>query len=98
MTETFASKIYEKLNAIKRLSELKLSYDDNPYDFIREVRVNKDLFNTLKIDIEVILQCFVWNGMNSSVQTYLVQIGNNNRPSFSEINANIFRVQVQRTT
>ena len=91
LEEAFASSVSQKYEVVRRLSELKLTYSGNPYEFVSEMRVICDLFKTLKIDTEVILQYFIWNSMTSNLQSQLVNICNTNKPTLVQIKDNIFK-------
>ena len=91
LKKAFACEFSQKFEVIKRLSNLKLNYEDSPYEYVSEMRVLIDLFKSLKIVSEDVLQYFIWNGMNSGLQTQFIHICNKNKPSLDEISENIFR-------
>lgn len=91
LIDAFASETVEKFDAIRRLVSLRLPLDGKPYEYASELRVVKDLFTTLKISVDNIMQYFAWSGMNSSLQDQFVHICNTNRPSMTQINDNMFR-------
>jgi len=91
LCEAFASEITQKFDAIKRLSELKLVKGGDAYSYISEMRVIVDLFKNLSITEEVILQYFIWNGLDECMQSQLITICNDNKPSLEMINRNIFK-------
>ena len=90
LKQAFASEVTQKYDAIKRMTLLKLTYGESPYEYVSEMRVLRDLFKTLKINSDTILQYFIWSGMNVSLQNQLVHICNKNRPDLTEIFDNIF--------
>ena len=90
LTAAFAKKLVQKYDIIRRLTELKLTLKDDPYSFISEMRVILQTFDTLKIDVNTILQYFIWDGMNDLFQRQLISITNCNKPSLEQIQDNIF--------
>lgn len=89
LKKAFASDISQKFESIKRLRDLKCT--NKPYEFISEMRLVRDLFSTLSIDVETIMQFFVRQGLTSELQTQLITISNNNKPTLLEIEDNIFK-------
>lgn len=88
--EAFGSALTQKYEVIKKLSELKLQIDGDIYNFISEMRSITCTFKELDINIETVIQFFVWQGMNDRLQSQLIQITNNSKPTLDEINENIF--------
>ena len=91
LTDAFASPVTQKFDCIKRLTDLTLKVNDDPYNYIGEMRSIVSSFKALNIDTDTILQYFFWNGLNEKFQSTLIQITNNSKPSLDEINENIFR-------
>ena len=54
------------------------------------MRTTVSLFKSLEIDIDTVIQYFIWHGMNDGFQAQLVNITNKSKPSLEEINTNIF--------
>ena len=90
LEKAFASPLTQKYDAIRRLSEIKLRYNDDPYEFIGKMRMLTDSFKSLKIDANDVLQFFIWHGMNDRLQAQFVNITKCNKPSLTEINTHIF--------
>lgn len=90
LEQAFACLIVKKFEAIKRLSCLKLEYGGNAYEFVGNMRTVENIFGTLNISVEDVLQYFFWHGMPNLLQTHLMNICNSNRPSLDEIKNNIF--------
>ena len=59
LTLAFASPLTQKYDSIQRLIDLKLPYSKDPYVFVSEMRIIKEAFNNLKIDITTILVLFL---------------------------------------
>ena len=90
LTKAFASPITQKYEVIKRMSELKLDVSCDVYEFISEVRGIISTVGLLEIDVDTILQYFIWNSMNDQFQSQLIQITNKTKPDLTEIMENIF--------
>lgn len=90
LIDAFGSETVQKFDAIKKLSNLKLGDSTDPYTFIGDVRSVMCSFENLNVDIETMLQYFVWNAMNDQFQSQLVSITNQTRPDIKEIMDNIF--------
>jgi len=90
LEDAFASPLTQKYEVIKRLSELNLGYDDDVYAYISSMRSIVTSFESLKIDIETVIQYFAWQGMNSRFQGHIIQITNESKPSLDEINRSVF--------
>ena len=90
LCDAFASKLSQQYDAIKQLSELNLSAGDDVYEFISEMRNLISSFNILKIDINLVLQYFIWNAMNPEFQQQLINITNQEKPTLNNINESIF--------
>jgi len=102
LTKAFASPTVKKFDIIKRMADLKLDDNDDPYKFISEMRVVIETFKNMKLDTESVLQYFIWNGLNNTFKNQLIAITNTTKPSFSQITENIFdateRYLVARST
>jgi len=90
LMEAFGSEITQKFDAIRRLSQLKMS-SSGVYEYVSEMRTLMDLFKNLQIDVDVIIQYFVWGGLSEGIRDQLVNICNDNKPSLIKINENIFK-------
>ena len=90
LVKAFASPTLQKFEILEKLSNINLSYNGSPYVFISEMRLVLDAIKNLKIETEDVAQFFIWNGMPFSLQSQLINITNNNRPTIQEIEDNIF--------
>jgi len=90
LQEAFASAIVQKYDAIKRLTMLKFNRN-NPYEYVGEMRVLMDVFKNLDIKVAEVIQFFVWNSLSVNLQNHLITICNDNKPSLSDIDSNIFK-------
>ena len=97
LAEAFASPLAQKYDAIMRLSQWKLDLNGDPYEVIGSVRSVQSSFNVLEIDVNTIIQYFVWRGLNDNFQSELVNITNNSRPTLDEITGSYF-VATERYT
>ena len=89
LKQAFASDVSQKYDSIRRLQNLKNI--TKPYEFVSEMRLIKGLFDTLEIDVEMIMQFFFWTSLSSGLQTQLIAICNSNKPSLEQILENIFK-------
>jgi len=90
LTQAFASTLQQQFDAIEELLNLNFPYTKDPYIFISEIRVIIESFKNLKIEINHVLQFFIWKAMNDVLQNQFIQITNKNKPSLSEIQENLF--------
>ena len=90
LEKAFDCKQTAKFETIGRLSRLKLSYDQDPYSFIGEMRSIITEFENLEIKTEEVIQYFLWNGLNDRFQNHIISITNKNKPNLKEIEDNIF--------
>lgn len=91
LIKAFGRPINQKYENIKRLSNLKLDAL-NPYNFISEVRVIINNFKDLNIDIDMVLQYFIWTSLPKDYQVQYLHITNNNKPNLDQIIEHIFEV------
>ena len=90
LTKAFASPLTQQYDVIKRLTELKLGFDDDVYVYISNMRNVMSSFDTLKIDVKIVIQYFVWHSFNDKFQNQLINITNKSMPTIDEISDNIF--------
>ena len=88
--DAFESPEIQKFDAINRLTKIKLNGNDDPYEFVSEVRNVYHLFDTLQIDGKAIMQYFVWRAMPDELQNQLIMITNSSRPGIDQIQQCIF--------
>ena len=91
LRKAFADALTQKFAAIKRLSTLKFIPGGDPFLYVSEMRSAQDLFKTLQISIDNVLQYFIWTGLSTALQTQLITICNTNKPTITEINDNVFK-------
>ena len=90
LERALASPLNLKYEAIQRLVDLKLSYETDPYYFISEFHIIRESFTSLKIDMNMILQFFIWNAMNDTFCNQLINITLDNKPSLDYIETHFF--------
>lgn len=90
LQKAFGSSILRKFETLQSLSELKLTYQGDPYEFIGKMKTIKNTFSTLNISTDDVLQYFFWVAMNDKFQSQLTAITNKNRPSLKELEDNVF--------
>ena len=91
LTKAFADPTAQKFEAVNKLSNLKLPANGDIYEFISEMRCLIHIFDSLKIDIQSVLQYFVWQAMPDILQNQLVTITNCNKPTLAQIEEHIFQ-------
>ena len=90
LISAFASPESRKFSCIKKLTELKLEYSDEPFEFISTIKMLCESVKTLKFNTDDFLQYFVWEALNKSFQTHLINITGKTKPSIKEILDNFF--------
>lgn len=90
LMNAFASVDVQKFNLIKQLSEMKLGIDDEPFEYMSNMRKIQQSVKQLNLSLEDVLQYFFYNGMNESFKSQMVLITNKVRPTLDEINDNFF--------
>ena len=91
LESAFADTVSQKYDALGRLTKLHLDDDCNVYEFVSEMTMICDLIPKLSIDVDMVLQYFVWNSMPVRLQSQFVNICNTNKPDLKEIKDNMFR-------
>ena len=92
LRSAFDSPEVRKFEIIRQLSDLRLTHDSDPYEFISQYRKLSESVNSLDISVETFLQFHFWSGLNESFKTHFVQLTNKTRPSLKELNSNFFDV------
>jgi hypothetical protein len=64
LMQAFGSIITQKFETINKLAGMKLNYGSDPYIYIGDMRTLISAFKTLSIDIETVIQYFLWIGLN----------------------------------
>lgn len=90
LMEAFASTITESYNIISRLANIKLNEGENPYKFISDLKIIKDSFRTLKIDVDTVLAYFFWQAMPESFKREMIHITNTSKPTLPDIDKSLF--------
>src|SRR5215469_3163459 len=90
LVKAFGCPLTQKYETIKRLSELRLNNNDDPYKYIGDMNSILDSIKRLKIDVDTISQYFIWSSLNEIFQNQFIQIINKNKPSLQEIKDNLF--------
>lgn len=80
----------QKYEIIHRLAKIKLEDSGDPYSFVSELKIINQLFDSLQISPEDILQYFFWYAMPEGLRTQFVHITNNNKPTLQQIDDHIF--------
>ena len=90
LQQALASPLKQAYDSIQRLLDLKLSYNQDPFEFVSEVKQIREAFRSLNIDVNTILQYGIWRAMNETLQTQFTLITNKNKPSLDDIETHMF--------
>ena len=90
LLDALASTALRKYNLIKKLSEIKMDYSDDPFEYVSKMRTISQASDKLQLTKEDFLQFFFWKGLNQSFQTQFIQLTNSTRPSLTELNEKFF--------
>ena len=90
LLKAFSSPTLRKFDVIKRLLALELNYPSDTYKFIGEMRSIIALFTSSSVDIDSILQFFIWKALPHEFKDQFVHITNKNHPNLIEIQDNVF--------
>ena len=90
LNKAFGSDVLRKFETLHSLSELKLTYQSDPYEFVGKMKSIVNSFTALQISVNEVLQYFFWNAMNDNFKSHLTAITNKNRPSLKEMEDNVF--------
>lgn len=90
LLKAFSSPTLRKFELIKRLESLKLKNPSDTYQYIGEMRSIIASFKNYEVEVESILQYFIWHSMPDKLQTQFVHIVNKDIPDLQEIIDNVF--------
>ena len=90
LESAFASPENRKFAAMKQLTQLRLGYEDDPFEFISKLKMLQESVKSLDIKSEDFVQYFAWNGMNDRFKTHLTQVTLKSKPSIREIVSKFF--------
>ena len=97
LKQAFASATVQKFETIRKLTQMKLNMDGDPYKYIGEMKTISTSFDHLKIDTETILQYFFWEGLNDKFKDQFIQITNKGHPTLKEMKDNRYNRVVNKT-
>ena len=86
----FSDTTVQQFSVISKICKLKLSGD--PFQWISEARSLTDQIDRLKIDGNMFLQYFLWNGIPDNFKSQFISVTGNSKPSLTEILNNSFEV------
>ena len=90
LTTALASPETQRFSIIRQLSEMKLSVDSDPFEYISKMKYIMEGVKKFNMDADAFLQYFFWTGMNDLFQSQLIQITNHSKPSLKEITDKFF--------
>ena len=85
-----ASTAVRKFDTIKKVAQIKLSYQEDLFYYIFEIKAIKENINKISITVDDFLQHFFWDGLNESFKSQLIQLTNKTTPSLKGITDRFF--------
>ena len=95
LTDAYCDKTTQQYSVIGKLVRLKLDGDGDSFAWISAVRTILDQVRILKVDLDMILQYFIWHSLNDRFKQQFVLITNNKNPTLAEIKANMFEANAR---
>ncbi len=90
LNEAYCDKLEQQFAIIRKMSKLQMTVYDDPYNWICQSRVLKDQIESLNITTDLILQYFLWEGLNDNFKSQYVNITNVSKPSLTQLLDNAF--------
>ena len=90
LKSAFDSRSIQVSNTIKQLSQMKLTYNQDPFEYISMMRKITEAVDLHKITSKEFLNYFFWSGLNDLFKEELVKITNKTHPSLDDINDHFF--------
>ena len=90
LQKALASPEKQKFSTIKRMTDMTLPVDRDPYEYVSQMRTITESVKNLKIDVDAFLLYFFWNGLNETFRNHVVQITNKTHPNLKELNDSFF--------
>ena len=91
LTEALASKDNRIFATIKQISEIRMTYDSDPFEYVSQMRNLTQLVSSLNLGHEDFLRYFFWQGLNDSFKHHMTAITNSSKPTLKEINEKFFQ-------
>ena len=91
LEQAFASKEVQISETLNRLVNLKLKTYDDPMMFVSEWRMVRESISSLSIDINVVMQHFLWNSFDKSLRDIFIQMTNQNFPKLDNLEKDLFK-------
>ena len=88
--EARGNKKLRKHATIKKIANMKLKSSDDPYDYIKDMKLTKQNVASLNISVDDFLEYFFWNGLNEDFQSHIVTLTKQTRPDLKDIIDNFF--------
>ena len=85
-----ASGSLQKFNIIKQITEMKLTYNTDPFSYVSQMKNCIESVKLQKIGTDDFLNYFFWHGLNDTFKNQLTIITNQTRPSLDEIKDKFF--------
>lgn len=98
LMSALASKPVQVFNLMKQLSEMKLSYNSEPFQYISDIRKIMQSVKQLNVGIDDVMQYFFFIGLNEAFKNQLILVTNNSRPTLTEIVDKFFEANERYTS
>lgn len=85
LLKSFAEEVPQKFATIKKLSDLKLKSEGDPYIFYAEFTKLTETCIDQKIDRDTFIQYYIWNALPTSMQDTVIAISQSSYPKLKEI-------------
>lgn len=85
LLKAFASVPIQKSGVVKMMTELKLSCDSEPYEYMSKMRKIQQSIKRLQMTSDDFMQYFFFNGLNDNFKYQLIQVTNKSNPPLAEI-------------
>lgn len=90
LQDALASPATRKFNVIRQMTNMKLEYNSEPFEYIGQLNSIHNSIKDLRITSEDILQYFAWTGLNERFKSHLINITNETKPTLEQIKEKFF--------
>ena len=74
LTDALASKDLRNFNTIKKISEINMKFDSDPFEYVSQMRNLTQAAESLSLEREDFLRYFFWQGLNDQFKTLALLI------------------------
>ena len=90
LTAALASRPLQVSNVLNQLTEIKMTYSTEPFEYMAIMQRIRQSFEKLVITTDEVLEHFYFKGMNETFRNQLVLVTNNSRPKLDDILGSFF--------